>query len=79
VKRHFPAANVDFVPGDCNEKVGEILSAIPAHSKKHTVLSFCFVDPWDIGIRFSTIERLSQRFVDFLVLLALYMDANRNV
>jgi len=38
----------------------------------------CFVDPYDIGIKFETISRLSKRFVDFLVLLAIYMDANRN-
>lgn len=33
----------------------------------------------DIGIRFSTIRKLAEkRLMDFLVLLAVYMDANRN-
>ncbi len=79
VAKHFRSAVVEYIPGDCNEKVGEILAAIPVHSKRQTVLSFCFVDPLDIGIKFSTIRQLSNRFVDFLLLLALYMDANRNV
>jgi len=42
------------------------------------VLSLCFVDPCDIGIKFETLRALSTRYVDFLVLLALHMDANRN-
>lgn len=42
------------------------------------MLSLCFADPYDIGIKFETLRRLSDRYVDFLVLLALYMDANRN-
>jgi hypothetical protein len=36
------------------------------------------VDPFDFGIKFSTIRGLSAVFVDFLVLLAVGMDANRN-
>jgi three-Cys-motif partner protein len=42
-------------------------------------LSFCFVDPYDISIKFSTIQRLSSYFMDFLFLLAIHMDANRNL
>lgn len=78
VERTAPSANVSFIEGDCNEKVEEILAKIPAHSRDHRVLSLCFVDPFDIGIKFSTLDRLSAKFVDFLVLLALYMDAARN-
>jgi three-Cys-motif partner protein len=73
-----PSARVAFVHGDCNERVDEILAEIPAHSPSHRVLSLCFVDPYDIGIKFETLRRLSVKFMDFLVLLALYMDANRN-
>lgn len=43
------------------------------------MLSFCFVDPFDLSIKFSTVERLALRRVDFLFVLALHMDANRNV
>jgi three-Cys-motif partner protein len=58
--------------------VDDILAEIPAHSKDHRVLSLCFVDPYDIGIKFETLRQLSIKYVDFLVLLALYMDAARN-
>jgi uncharacterized protein len=42
-------------------------------------LTFCFIDPFDISIKFSTVKRLSSYFIDFLILLALHVDANRNV
>ncbi len=73
-----PSARVAFVRGDCNQKVENILAEIPAHSPNHRVLSLCFGDPYDIGIKFETLRRLSERRIDFLLLLALYMDANRN-
>jgi three-Cys-motif partner protein len=78
VKKTAPSARVAFIQGDCNERVDDILAEIPAHSPGHRVLSLCFVDPYDIGIKFETLRRLSVKFMDFLVLLALYMDANRN-
>lgn len=74
-----PSREVEYVPGDCNERVDEILAKIPAYSTNHSVLSLCFVDPFDIGIKFETLRKLSERYMDFLVLLALYMDANRNI
>jgi three-Cys-motif partner protein len=77
VKLHFPAATVAYVEGDCDEKVAEILGQIPQGSRTNTVLTLCFADPYDIGLKFSTIKALSDRFVDFLVLLAVYSDANR--
>ncbi len=78
VNRTAPSARVAFIHGDCNERVDDILAEIPAHGPSHRVLSLCFVDPYDIGIKFETLRRLSAKFMDFLVLLALYMDANRN-
>ena len=78
VEKTAPSARVAYIMGDCNQHVDEILAEIPAHSPGHRVLSLCFVDPFDIGIKFETLRQLSTRFVDFLVLLALYMDANRN-
>jgi three-Cys-motif partner protein len=79
VRLHAPASDVRYVPGDCNEQIGEILNAIPRGSTQNRVLTLCFVDPPDIGIKFETIRKLSDRYMDFLVLLALYMDANRNI
>jgi three-Cys-motif partner protein len=79
VNRLFPEASARFVLGDCNEKIEEVCANIPSPSKGHGVLSFCFVDPYDISIRFATVRRLSLHYMDFLFLLALHMDANRNV
>lgn len=80
VTRHFPEANVDFVFGDSNENVGKIIKTIPKHSKEETVLRFCFADPYSLNLKFSTIKDLSSiGKIDFLILLALHMDANRNL
>jgi three-Cys-motif partner protein len=76
--RIAPKANVSFIPGDCNSQVDRICQEIPTASSTHKVLTLCFVDPFDIEIKFETLRRISTRFVDFLVLLAVYMDANRN-
>jgi len=71
--------DVAYVLGDCNQCTTELLAGIPRGSKDETVLSLCFADPFDIGLRFETIRALAaNRYVDFLILLALGMDANRN-
>jgi three-Cys-motif partner protein len=77
VRRHAPSADVKYVEGDCDLQTTNILAKIPYGSKNDTVLTLCFADPYDIGLRFSTIEALSTRFVDFVILLAVYSDANR--
>ena len=77
-ERIAPRANVSFVAGDCNDQVDSICAQIPKATKTYRVLSFCFVDPYDLSVRFSTMKRISDNFVDFLVLLALQMDASRN-
>ncbi len=80
VARLFPRQDVAYVQGDCNERVQEIHSLIPPYSPERRVLTFCFADPFDISIKFSTIRRFCSPFLmDFLFLLALHMDANRNI
>jgi len=79
VQRLFRNADVSFVLGDCNERVEEICRYIPTASQSYRVLSFCFADPYDLSIRFATVKRIADYYVDFLFLLALHMDANRNV
>src|SRR6266700_1898845 len=80
VLRDYPAANVSFVSGNANESLSQILEKIPQHTKDFRVLSLCFVDPYNLkDLAFGTIDRLSSRFVDFLVLIATDMDATRNV
>jgi three-Cys-motif partner protein len=78
-RRLFPRLDAHFVAGDCNEQIDQICAAIPRTSKQKRVLSFCFLDPFDISIKFSTVRRLADFRMDFLFLLALHMDANRNL
>jgi three-Cys-motif partner protein len=77
VQRIAPAAHVSYVSGDCNQHVADILAAIPVGSKNDTVLSLCFADPYDISLKFATLRTLAKRYIDFVVLLALWSDANR--
>ena len=70
-----PEADIHFVEGDINQNVDAVRALVPSDS-----LSFCFVDPYGIGIQQQAIARLAhERKMDFLILLALGMDANRNV
>jgi len=75
VQGHGPSRNAHVVAGDANEKVSDISALIPTGS-----LTFCFADPYRLeNLRFDTINRLAQNHrMDFLVLLASGMDANRN-
>lgn len=79
VENEFKHQNVNYIVGDCNEKIDEIFSFIPQPSKENTTLTFCFVDPFSLKIKFNTIRKLSTMFVDFLVLLAFGMDGKRNI
>lgn len=76
--RIAPDANISYIPGNCDAKIEEICGAVPRGSADNHVLSLCMVDPFDIGIKFVTLKRLSQIYIDFVVLLAIGMDANRN-
>jgi three-Cys-motif partner protein len=74
------SASVSYIRGDVNASVTEVLDAIPRARKDFRVLGFCFADPYMVrNLRFETIRRLSKRYVDFLVLVPNYMDANRNL
>lgn len=78
-RREMPEQRPRFVLGDCNENVARILAEIPAPQSGRRVLALCVVDPYGLaGLRFSTISALAERFMDFLVLIPSYMDANRN-
>ena len=71
----FAEKDVQWVEGDCNERIEEICGLIP---KDDLVLAF--VDPYDCEIQYETLKRLSNaaRGVDLLCLLAFQMDAKRN-
>lgn len=79
IKKHFSHLNVHLIKGDSNKNITKILASLPAFGKGNTLLPFCFVDPYSLNLNFSTIETLCKnRVMDFLILQALHMDANRN-
>jgi three-Cys-motif partner protein len=74
-EREYPEAKIEYILGDSNKNIDKIITLIP----KSNCLRFCFVDPFSLNLKFETIERLSKiGKIDFLILLALVMDANRN-
>lgn len=78
VARLLPQAQVAYVPGSCDSQIDQICKEIPKGTPNNKVLSLCLVDPFDFGLKFDTLKKLSTVFVDFMVLLAIGMDANRN-
>ena len=78
VRRIAPEVNVAYIQGNCDTEIENIRKELPKPSARNSVLSLCVVDPFDFGLKFETLRTLSDGFVDFLVLLAIGMDANRN-
>lgn len=79
VARDFGHLDVSIVAGDSNANIKKIKETIPKYGKGNTLLPFCFVDPYSLNLHFSTIETLASGLMDFLILQALHMDANRNL
>ena len=80
VEREPLASRVAIVHGDCNVQASAIVEKLPTPSSTHRVLGFCLADPFRLrDLKFRTISTLSERFVDFLVLIPSYMDAHRNL
>jgi len=78
-RRDAPDRKVTIIPGDANAKAADIVAEMPRPGRSQKVLGFCFLDPYHMqNLHFSIIETLSQRFIDFLVLIPSSMDANRN-
>lgn len=79
ISRDFSHLNCKVLKGDSNLNIENILAEIPNYSKSNKVLSFCFVDPYSLNFKFSTVKELGKSIMDFLILQALHMDGNRNV
>lgn len=78
-RREFPNRRVKIIAENANASVTSIIAEMPRPGTNQKVLGFCFLDPFHMqNLHFSTIEILSQRFMDFLVLIPSSMDANRN-
>jgi three-Cys-motif partner protein len=73
IGRDYSTKNVKCIPGDCNQKIDEIIDLLPRRDS----LGLCFVDPYNLSIKFETLGKLAERRLDILCLLALHMDANR--
>lgn len=79
VMRDFPEINAEFIIGDINYSVDDVLKRIPHFSKEFTGLTFCLVDPYKIdNLSFETILSLSKYRIDFMILIPSFMDVNRN-
>jgi three-Cys-motif partner protein len=80
IQQRYKNVDISYLNVDVNACTSKIIEKIPMHSKDFKVLSFCLVDPYKLDdISFSTMRCLSQRYIDFLVLIPTYMDVNRNV
>ena len=80
VERDYPNSNVSFIEADVNKNIEEVISNIPRHHKGFKVLTFCFVDPFNVkNLNFQTIKKLAEKYMDFLILIPSGMDANRNI
>ena len=66
---------VSLVPGDCNEKIEEIMREIP-----QDCLCLAFVDPTGLQIKFETIKKLTEgRRVDLIITFPEGMAIKRNL
>ena len=76
MERGFAKHGTHLIAGKFEEHISEICSKIPSNS-----LALCFVDPFDCDFDIDNLKTISKcaRGVDFLCLLALQMDAKRNV
>jgi three-Cys-motif partner protein len=62
-----------IVHGDANEKVDEVVAAIPRKT-----LSLAFLDPYGLHLEFETIRKLSDVRADLIIFFPDHLDALRN-
>lgn len=72
-------AKFTVIQGDVNGSIAVVRQSLPSYSSRKGLLSFCFIDPFDLQLRFETIRQLSHLRMDFLVLLMLGVDGRRNI
>ena len=78
IRNEYNGIDARFLLGNTNILVDKIFDEMPQYGKDKKVLSFCFADPYNLkSLNFSTIQRLSERYMDFLILLPIHMDARR--
>src|SRR5206468_704877 len=78
LRRDFPSRDAVVLQGDCNQLLDGIIKEMP--DPRAGLLSFCFIDPRQLGIHFETIRQLASRYwMDFLILIADQMAGGRDV
>jgi spore photoproduct lyase len=66
---------VDIIPGNCNEKIDEIIAEIPERS-----LSLAVIDPTGLHIKFETLKKLTEHLrIDLIITFPEGMDIKRNL
>lgn len=73
-KSHKVHEKINFIQGDCNEKINEIINDIPSRS-----LSLAFIDPTGLHFKFSTLQELAKRKVDLIITFPEGMAIKRNL
>jgi len=76
IEKNYANYDAHLISGRFEEHIDEICSKIPS-----TSLALCFVDPFDCDFDIEGLKKISRcaKGVDFLCLLALQMDAKRNI
>lgn len=73
----FPHLNnkIEFIEGDCNDKITEVVNLIPDRS-----LGMTFIDPYGLDFSFSSLEELAKnRKMDLLINFPMGMAIKRNI
>ncbi len=79
VAHRHPESDVRYVSGNANNNTDRIFQEMPSYGSGARVLGFCFVDPFRLrDLQFDTIRQLSERYMDFLILIPTGMDLQRN-
>jgi three-Cys-motif partner protein len=76
--KEFQGRDIAIFKGNCNELAGAVRAQIPRPRPAGGVLTFCFVDPFNLSIHFSTLRRFKDLWIDFLVLVADQMAGGRS-
>ena len=78
VSREFPDASAEYICGDINCEYSRVIDALPKYGSNSRCLGFCLADPCGFSnLNFDTIVGLSQRYMDFLILIPTGMEGQR--
>lgn len=73
IQRYAQARQIQLLRGDANEKVSEVVAAIPPHS-----LSLAFLDPYGLHLDYETLRSLASQRADLIIFFPDRLDILRN-